>query len=399
VVLAALVAIAALLFVYQRASSTVVEPQGRQRPGRRSRPRTPTPARTTRDLSLFKHEHHRNGLKCSDCHTIPSATEPDRIAAADRPSSVRGYPYHDSCLRCHRQQAPQFFRGTSPVICTVCHTRVSPRLTARDVYPRFPSPKRDDKMAREYPAFFTHGKHQEAARQKEKLLDCATCHLADARGSVALPLKGIQSEGTFNKIKADTFRTIPGGREADAHASCAKCHWQENKPTLNDCNGCHLTRTEYTAKTLEVFQPPALSPNTARWFKGWPTGVPLRRSLKFPHDTHTRAADGTESNGHDIGCATCHVNIVQLTPQNPSKPDVEIAACAACHAKPEDTKIPLSQGGTTTILEEMTLKGDATKNYTCVACHTSVIGREQPPCSHYAAIEQTHPKCKGTGEE
>jgi hypothetical protein len=92
-------------------------------------------------------------------------------------------------------------------------------------------------MAREYRAFFTHGKHQDPARQKEKLLDCATCHLADARGPVALPSKGIQSEGTFNKIKADTFRTIPGGLEADAHASCAKCHWQEIKAAAAKKNG------------------------------------------------------------------------------------------------------------------------------------------------------------------
>jgi predicted metal-binding protein len=254
-------------------------------------------------------------------------------------------------------------------------------------------------MAREYPAFFTHREHQKSERKKDhKLLECDTCHKTDSRGPLALPLKGIQSEGTFNKIKADTFRTIPGGREADAHASCAKCHWQENKPTLNDCSGCHLTRSDYTAKTSGVFQPPALSPNAARWFKDWPKGVPMRRSLKFPHDTHTRSADGTESNGHDIGCATCHVNIVQLTPQNPSKPDVEIIACAACHAPPGEDRIRVGQDSVL-ISDEMTWKKDPSKNYTCVACHTAIIGSEQPPCSHYTALEQPCPNIGQQGKE
>ncbi len=383
VALAVLAAIAALVFIYQRAlSAGTVEPQKRQTQGRRSRPRTPAPERPERSKSLFKHEDHQSGLKCSSCHAIPSATEPDRIAAATRPSSVLGYPYHDSCLRCHRQQAPQFFRGASPAICTVCHTRVSPRLTARDVHPQFPSLKRDDKMEREYPAFFTHRQHQEPARMKDtKLLDCATCHKLDARGPLALPLKGIQSEERFKTIAANTFETIPGEREAKAHASCVECHWQKSQPTFDNCNGCHLTRTAYTARKLEIIQPPDLSPNAARWFKDWPAEVPMRRALKFRHDTHK-----------DSGCTDCHKNMGPLPtdvppPQSP-RPDVHISACIECHGTLVGIPLDLvDQNIKITLCQEIDLKSDVSKNYPCVACHTALIGREKVPPSHFSTTE------------
>jgi len=335
------------------------------------------------------------------------------MAAATRPSSTLGYPYHDSCLRCHRQE---FYRGNFPVICTVCHTRVAPRLTARDVYPQFPGPKHRDLTARELPAYFPHGLHQNllALDRPERLrdasagvrllrtsfggavpdqiptqaLDCATCHATDERGPLALPLKGIQSDETFKRVEADTFETIPGTREADAHASCFNCHWQAQKPTREDCNGCHLTRTDYTAGKLQTYRPPALMPTAARWFKDWPTELPMRLSLKFRHNTHTPSADGkTETNNHDIKCTTCHVHITQLMPLDNPKTDVQIITCASCHASPTAGRgIPVGQGVKVTIYEEMKLKEEPGKKYTCVACHTSVIGVEQPPCTHYAVI-------------
>lgn len=425
VAVALLVAVAALFFIYQRASSTAaLEPQGRQKQtNRRRRPPTQSPAKPTRDYSLFKHEDHRkdsNGkeLACSSCHTIPSPAEPDKIAAATNPGIALGYPYHDSCLRCHRQQ---FYKGNFPVICTVCHTRVSPRLSSRDIFPQFPSPKRGgDIMEREFPGYFPHGIHQSLmaksspplrdtngglsllrasfnAEQQDKPVKppdiCATCHFTDERGPVALPLKGIPSDETFKRIEPDTFKTIPGEGRADAHASCFSCHWQAQKPTKDDCNGCHLSQSDYKARKLEITQPPAFSINAARWFKDWPNGVPKRFSLKFRHDTHTLSFDGkTETNNHDVGCATCHINITQMTTLNIPKADVQIISCAPCHATDRAGAITVGPNVKVTIYDEMTLKGDASKNYTCVACHTSIIGREQPPCSHYSVIGQQCPK-------
>lgn len=397
VALTVLAAVAALIFVYQRASSNAaVEPQRRQAQSRRP---TRTPAKGKRDYSLFMHEDHRDGLKCSDCHTIPSATEPDRVAAATKPNIVRGYPYHDSCLRCHRQQ---IFHEDRPVFCTVCHARVSTRMMARNVYSQFPSPRRGDLMAREFPGYFPHGLHQslmasgrprrprDANAAMSLLLasfnpaapienppktsdNCASCHFADERGPVPLPLKGLQSEGTFKRIEPDTFKTIPGERGADAHAACFNCHWQAQKPTKDDCGGCHLSQADYAARKLEVTRPPALSPNAVRWFKDWPVGLPKRLSLKFRH----------EPSYHDVGCNTCHINVAQMTTLDIPKADVRIISCAPCH---------IGRNNAAFISKEMKGKCDAPKTYTCVACHTSVIGREQPPYTHYSVIGRPCPE-------
>jgi hypothetical protein len=102
-------------------------------------------------------------------------------------------------------------------------------------------------------------------------------------------------------------------------------------------------------------------------------------------------SDGiTESNNHDVGCTTCHINITEMTTLNIPKADVQITSCAPCHTK--FASIPVGQGIKVTIFREMALKGESENSYTCVACHTSVIGRQQPPCSHYSAIGEQCPK-------
>jgi hypothetical protein len=371
--------------------------------GQRRRQRLPSVSaaqKSTRDYSVFQHEDHRkeaNGkeIACLSCHTISAAAQPDRIAAATRPSAQSAYPYHDSCFRCHRQQV---YHGDRPAICTVCHTRVSPRATARDVYSEFPSPKRSDMMTREFPGYFPHGIHQgviafhqpaerhanaprfvraslqNPAEHASPVEVCARCHLTDERGVVALPSGGIQPESTFEKIAADTFKTIPGYSAANAHAFCFNCHWQSQKPTKDDCNGCHLARTDYASRALQIIQAPVLSAKVIAWFKDWPVGLPKRFSLKFRHDTHTPSADGkSETNGHDIGCTACHINIAQMTTLNIPKADVQISSCGPCHVS--TTAIPLSQNQRATIFDELTAKADTSKNYVCVACHVSVIGR------------------------
>ena len=428
-VLAIFVAIAGLFIISERVTSTVArEPQRRQKQIRR-RSVTPRAEKVNTRYSIFTHESHgqnskdahARSLKCNDCHVIPSAVEPDRIAAATKPSVTLGYPYHDSCLRCHQKE---FYRGDRPAICAVCHARVAVRLTSRDVYSKFPSPKRGDVMTREFPGYYPHGLHQSLMARDRRppsglnaglifqrlsfvspLSDqparrdiCASCHLADERGPVALPLKGIASEDTFKRIESDTFKTIPGAREANAHAACFNCHWEAQKPTKNECDGCHLPQTAYAARKLDVSQPPALSANALRWFEKWPGDLPKRFSLKFRHNTHTLSVDGkTESNNHDLGCTACHINIAQMTTLNLPKADVGIVACGPCHSA--TAGIPAGDGSKVTIFDEMTLKADISKSYTCVACHTSVIGREQPPCTHYSVIGQPCPKTRQSGKE
>ena len=403
------VAVVVLGQIFSQSSEAQRRP--RQRP-----PAASAPPKSARDYSVFKHEDHRketNGkeLACSSCHTIASPGQADRINAATRPTANSSYPYHDSCFRCHREQV---YKGDRPAICTVCHTRVSPRATANDVYSQFPNPRRGDVIVREFPGYFPHGLHQGvfALRRQREVIDraiflnaafsrsasseqgsrdmCATCHYTDERGVVALSA-GLQSEETFKQIAADTFRTIPGSSIPNGHATCFNCHWQSQKPTRDDCNGCHLAAADYQKRALSIIQPPALSANAVKWFTNWPRGVPKRFSLKFRHNTHTRSEDGnSEINNHDLGCTTCHINIAQMTTLNIPKADVQIVSCAPCHSA--TSAIPVAAGVRVTIFDEMTLKEDANKKYTCVACHISVIGRELPPCTHYAVIGQPCPQ-------
>jgi hypothetical protein len=403
-----------LPFLYARASRPAIEPQqqrgrGQQQSPNRRRPTTTTkPGRQTaargsaRNYSRFKHEDHRQPvarLDCADCHAIPSPFEPDRIAAATKPS-IEGYPYHDSCVRCHRQQ---FFKGAAPTICTVCHTRSTPRLTARDMQ-HFPR-QGEEMSAREFPGYFPHSLHQSVIARRgdnewqparrvaedwsfvrasfhvaedapvQSTDNCATCHLTDERAPVAITVGG--QEATFKPEAKGTFKTVPAG-----HASCFNCHWQSQKPLKDDCAGCHLSQGEYTKKkravAIEAALPGVLSPRAVEWFKTWPAGWPKRLSIKFRHET----------SNHDIGCTTCHINLVQMETLNIPKADVPIATCAPCHISA--SPVLRKEGGNLTIFSEMTeeAKDKDNKTNTCTGCHTSLIGRERPPCSHYLVLGQ-----------
>jgi len=425
----ALIAIAGLLLVCEQlALSVTAEPQ-RQRPGRRRRSAPPS-AKLGNKYSNFTHESHSKHakdpqartLKCNDCHVIRSATDPGRIAAATKHTAAApSYPYHDSCLRCHEQQ---FYRGDRPVICTVCHSRVAVRLTSRDVYSKFPSPKRGDIMMREFPGYYPHGLHQSvmaldrrppsqtfnaglvfqrvsfrsAPTDRAPTTDiCARCHFTDQRGPITLRLSPTQKDDTFKRIEADTFKTVPGYRDAEGHGYCFTCHWEAQRPNKDDCDGCHLSRSDYAARKVVIIEPPALSAKALTWFENWPSELPKRFSLKFRHNTHTLSPDGkTESNNHDFGCTTCHLNIASMTTLSIPKADVRIVACGPCHGT--TSAIPVGAGIRVTLSDEMRLRTDISKNYTCVACHTSVIGREQAPCTHYSVIGQPCPKLGSPGE-
>jgi hypothetical protein len=361
-------ALAAILFSYQRASSTaVIESEAPHQQRRiRPKPKTGTQAEVKTALSSteFTHETHRapkTKLNCSDCHTIPAREAPDEIAAATK-SSIKGYPYHDSCLDCHRRTPPEFFRGAAPAICNVCHTRSTPRLTAREVSP---FPKRSEAvMEVEFPGYFPHD------QRDHKRVNCATCHMTDERAYLAIQVGG--SESPYKPVNG-TFKTSPSG-----HAACFKCHWEE-KPTKDDCAGCHLTPAAVAKKPRNL-----PSANAIEWFKSWPLDWPKRLSLKFNH----------ESKNHDDECITCH-DLAKMETLDILKADVPIAPCAKCHLKPTT---PASLGKE--MFEEDDDIAEGRNNspesregkHTCTGCHIIAIGSMPPPCSHYLLFDDTYLK-------
>jgi len=279
------------------------------------------------------------------------------------------------------------------VFCTVCHTRVSPRTTAKDIYPQFP--KRSEITFRQFPGYFPHKLHRQViiarnyygspgAGEPEsivrvslnsfkvtssalKRLSCAECHVSDSRVPVAIAVGG--SEQSFTP-PSGTFKrspVLPAG-----HASCFGCHWETNEPKKDDCAGCHIT-----AEDLHRRQANAFSLN-APWFKDWSVDWPKRITLKFRHDTDDHK---------DESCTSCHANIMQV--ETLGLPDVPIKSCAQCHLK-VTSRTSISKEmfqEDEDIAEGRNNKPMATDGtHTCSGCHTSLIGSAPPPCSHYLLL-------------
>jgi hypothetical protein len=250
------------------------------------------------------------------------------------------FPDHDACVSCHRRQ---FFRGARPVICSGCHEKTSPRDEARYEF-------RNPATQTQFTIVFPHDKHQDViallrAPENRRLAfahapvqnyyNCTICHAQST--SVPKPPATGWIDG-FVPTPA-TFRAMP----AD-HASCFNCHWNTQAPVAKDCNGCH--------------QPGASDPAAT---------PPVRISMKFIHD------GGGDRKQHIAECTTCHINITKASALQGLKPDVPITACTECHNK----------DGLRQDLNTELVAIDKNRAFVCSYCHTSNVGKLDPPVSHY----------------
>lgn len=324
----------------------------------RQRRRTPAnPRAVTRpaavDYSKFSHATKKHQGACVTCHKVPT----DNWKKVKDFPDVADYPGHAACVSCHR---PQFFKGAKPVICSVCHSKVSPRDDVRFAFrnpaaPRqflieFPHDKHQDVIARMFrhlpakqrPLFvrasFTHSS-MNADDKTKHYNNCEICHVPRTTASVA-PASGWLDGYT---PPVDTFKAVP-----DNHASCFNCHWTRQEPTRDKCAGCHkLTNAPYV--------PPA---------------SPERKSMKFRHE------GGGEKRSHAVPpseCTVCHINITKAATLRGLKPDVPITSCTECHNK-DGLRQDVSKE-----LEAI----DKNRDFVCRYCHTSDVGRLDPPASHY----------------
>lgn len=326
-----------------------------QAPRRKQTKRTvrtnPSSARgnSSRDYSKFSHRSDKHkSLTCAACHKAPTGNWQATSGFPD----VADYPAHDACTRCHR---PQFFKGALPVICSICHTKVSPRAKERFA---FGKPNRPSQFSMMFP----HDLHQnviasngfekglESAHamrgalfatdeKKEKYNNCTICHQTQ--------METLNPEGGFpDNVTPDpgTFKTAPTG-----HASCFNCHWKNQEPTHENCETCHA-RSQTDIAILQA---------------------PKRKSLKFKH-----VRPGGK---HEDECTVCHINITRKRSLVGLQPDVPITKCGpTCHGKSRDkTKVTIAT-------ESSQRKKD--KDFVCSFCHTSDVGRNRPiPVSHEAA--------------
>ena len=313
---------------------------------RRTPRRQPRPAaRPSVDYSKFSHSTEKHKGSCDTCHKGPTR---NWQKAGDFPD-VADYPDHDACVSCHRRQ---FFRGARPPICTVCHTKVSPRDDARFTF-------RDPAVMRQFSIQFPHDKHQDVIAQVSPVVkprrqvefrsasyrfnsniqddktktynNCVICHASGARDPIA------PAGGWVDSFAPDaaSFKAVP-----TSHASCFNCHWRSQPPVSNDCKGCHKPATPYRA-----------------------TASPARISMKFRHGREQHVAE----------CTACHINITKASSLQGLKPDVPITSCTECHNK-DGLRLDIS-----TELQSV----DKNAGFVCIYCHTSDVGRRDPPASHY----------------
>ena len=312
--------------------------------------RTPQP-KPGANYSVFLHSTREHQADCKTCHVAPSA---NWKKVGDFPD-VTDYPDHDSCVRCHR---PQFFRGAQPQVCGICHTKISPRDDARQPFPEI-GQKRD------FSIVFPHDKHQDVIarmlmpnlrlrgddsshvfRQVSFVQDvkaggfnnCSICHVANAKAPVA------PEGGWVDKFvpTIDTFKASP-----QSHSSCFNCHWKQQEPVATNCAGCHK------AAPAAFAVPPS----------------PQRISMKFRHE------GGGEKKNHLAECTTCHINITRAATLSGLLPDVPITSCTECHNK-DGLRLDLSS--------ELAAI-DKNKSFACSYCHTSDVGKRDPPPSHTIA--------------
>ena len=314
----------------------------------RRKPRRTPAARSTPtaiDYSHFSHATKKHQAACNTCHKVPT----DNWKKVRDYPDVADFPGHDACVSCHRSQ---FFKGAKPTICSDCHTKVSPRDDARFAFRNpaskrqflieFPHDKHQDVIARVFRRLrfetapqFVRASFSNSAFADEKTKhynNCEICHQPRA----AVPAAPATGWPDAFAPAADTFKLAPL-----SHASCFNCHWGSQQPVNDNCGGCHKLATQPF---------------------GWADSTP-RISLKFRH--------GREQ--HTQECTTCHINITKSATLRGLKPDVPITACLECH-----NKGPVRFDVTNELVAI-----DKNRDFTCTYCHTSDVGRRDPPASHY----------------
>lgn len=319
------------------------------------RRRLPAPVRSTRiDYSKFLHTTKQHQESCNTCHKIPTMNWKKARGFPD----VTDYPGHEACVRCHRAQ---FFKGAQPVICTNCHVRTSPREDARIAFrnplqPRqfrieFPHDKHQDVIAQfdtASPAIAQHSGRRSsfvafAHRLQNRIVDYNNCSVCHETNTKTLPAPEQGWIDSFVPV-AGAFKTLPV-----SHSSCFNCHWKNQPPTGRECGDCHKPNTD------EV--------------KG---KMPVRISMKFRHE------GGGDKQTHLAECTTCHINITKAASVRGLKPDVPITGCTECHNK----------SGLREDLGKELVELDRNKNFVCTYCHTSDVGRRDPPPGHYLVAER-----------
>lgn len=395
-----------LLFVAVALGALFVSPGAASAQRKRtSRTRTQKPKVAPKpkiDYGKFSHTTHvlTQKLACNSCHKVPSKNW-NVVRKGDAAfQDVADFPEHSSCLNCHRSQ---FFarERPAPVICSNCHLAVTPRDTARWLFPSL-GDLTDPKLKRrvfvsEFGVGFPHDKHIDvvgtltpgsrgsasfvnALFQDKKAgppKSCPVCHETyqpQGKSSEEYIVKPPKDIGDNFWLKKGTFKTIP-----NSHTICFTCHNPDSgiAPEPKNCETCHKLmqpqplKTDFDPKLAPTMGADALM--LARWSRRQSAGG-------FRHEGGMHP---------DLNCMDCHnVATAAFSTVDPKTMKIAVKSCGGadgCHITQT-----LDDGGA------LNFETDARKknpNFVCTKCHV-VFGKEPLPENHAQAIPTPKPKAK-----
>jgi hypothetical protein len=340
--------------------------------------------------SEFPHNKHK--LACSSCHKFPSSNW-ETVRKTDAFPDVTDYPHHESCLNCHRQQ---FFSGgksgSSPAICSICHTNPSPDDSSRHPFPNpreiFDQSPKGKRAVSDFQIDFPHDKHIEIVGENrpEQMLkgtmfvnarmrrggdatetSCAVCHQIykpQGNSDDEFVTKPPEKPSDAFWLKKGTFKTTPTG-----HTTCFTCHSQDTGilPAPDDCAVCHKLAPETNAKTdFDAALASTMGITDKIMLTAWQK---RDSSATFRHEfvSHT-----------ELKCASCH-NAATIKTLDAQTKKVGVTSCSGCHIT------ATSDDGGILNYEIDARKKDA--KFECVKCHNA-FGKAPIPDSHFKAVAE-----------
>src|SRR6476620_314383 len=222
----------------------------------------------TRKYSAFPHDVKAHRIDCASCHKFPSSNW-NKVRAKDAAfPDITDYPKHESCLNCHRQQ---FFKGTPPVICSICHTNPGPRDSSRHPFPNpreiFDLSAKGKTAQYDFVVSFPHEKHVDIVSRNSRVPDdifvraawrrpaaeesCSVCHKTmQPQGDSAdeYLTEPPAKLGDAFWLKKGTFKSVPTG-----HTTCFTCHSADSglTPAPTDCATCHKLKPQMPAADFD----------------------------------------------------------------------------------------------------------------------------------------------------
>ena len=367
-------------------ASNAANPQRRtpSRPANR-RPAVPRPRINYAEFSHATHVTNQK-LSCASCHTFPTKNWKEVRKADAAFPDVAEFPEHAACINCHR---PQFFarERPAPAICSNCHVNVTPRHTARFLFPSLgdvtESKLKSREFVSEFAIGFPHDKHidvvgqtgrpkfvnvtwnesQESAQSRS----CRICHqLYQPQGKsseeyVTKPPSGL---GDNFWLKKGTFQTGP-----NSHTTCFTCHSPDGiPPEPRDCQGCHAL---VTSRELKVDFDPRMAAEM---------GVTDQTLLQRASSRMSAGAFRHEGGMHpELNCTGCH-NISRMNTLEPVTLKVPVQSCGGaegCHITATS-----DEGGALNFEVD---KKKSNAGFVCTKCHVT-FGKEGVPVSHSQAV-------------